>query len=128
MRHKSTVDCDFRPRPKSFSETTWIFPKQGRDVYVSTLERNQLVDTTWYTSKVSITGTSNTQQEVNGHATDADYSSTDEELFEETTPQNGTKYYSSSSDEEKIDYITNNNTKKLRAGSLDDSESSGDEM
>ena len=97
-------------------------------MYVSTLERNQLVDTTWYTSKVSITGTSNTQQEVNGHATDADYSSTDEELFEETTPQNGTKYYSSSSDEEKIDYITNNNTKKMRAGSLDDSESSGDEM
>lgn len=54
MRHKSTVYCDFRPRPRSFSETAWVFPKQGREIYISAIEYQLLVDTSWYKSQVSI--------------------------------------------------------------------------
>ena len=124
MRHKSTVDCDFRPRPKSFSETTWIFPKQGKDIYTSTFERNQLVDTTWYKSKVSVTSTEPAEQNVNGHMNSTDYMST-EEVFEETTPHNGF----GSSDEEQL-IITNNNVEKsyrIKNGSLGSSVSSDEE-
>jgi len=38
-----------------FSETAWIFPKQGQDSYKTTLERNLLFDTVWYKSQVFLT-------------------------------------------------------------------------
>ena len=120
LRHKSTVDCDFRPRARGFSETTWIFPKKGRDIYKSTLERQQLVDMTWYKSKVSYLSAQDSATSPTESATEKvimEYSSNDEGVFE-TENQNGA-YSSSEEGEEHHPTIINNNNNKQTKASID---------
>lgn len=126
MRHKSTVDCDFRPRARGFSETTWIFPKHGHEIYKSTLECQRLEDYAWYKSEVNIQhcrADKSTNQESSTYSpkqtylsdTDSVGTSTDDSSEHEeaclsdysdkvTNVPNGY----ASSDESQI-YITNNN-------------------
>lgn len=54
MRHKSGVDCDFRPLPDFYSETAWIFPKQATETFSSVIQTENLVDTMWYKTGVSL--------------------------------------------------------------------------
>lgn len=123
LRHKSTVDCDFRPRARGFSETTWIFPKQGRYIHKSTYERNRLVDVSWYKSQVSFIKNDDTTPSVAASPGDIskclDYSSNDEGVFE-TENHNGEYTSSEEGDVHHMQIINNNNMRtKASVDSLD---------
>lgn len=56
--------CDYRHRPRSVSETAWVFPKQAQEIFTSVAEYQQLVDTRWYKQDIHLSDFTNPH--VNG--------------------------------------------------------------
>jgi len=130
FRHKSGVNCDFRLRPRNFSETTWIYPKEGKRLHTSSLFTERLVDVKWYKSGVDFERTNsadpddeNSQSECWSTKTDLSECQNEEMIQSDTSehtdqPMNGDECTPVST--VKRNEINNNSLEKFSNGDYDD--------